>query len=315
MATRVTAGNDIDALQAMLLARELEAVLLQRPDCGFQLLSAGQEAVAVGVAAALLPQDQLLCSGRSIAPALARGLDPGRVMAELIGRASGPCQGRGGRGHLSQPSAGFFGAHAVVAGNLSIAAGVALALQARGERSIAVCLFGDGACGAGALHETMNIASLWKLPLLLVCDNNLYSVSTPRAGALAPRRLSDLAQPFAIEARTVDGMDVRVVREAAVALAARVRSGAGPAFLECISRRFASHSTSARETRQAQELAADRKLDPITRLETALLSEGALNARTAESLREQVRARVTAACAFAEASPLPVPHEAFADVG
>lgn len=315
MATRVTAGNDIDALEAMLLARQLEAVLLQRPDCGFQLLSGGQEAVAVGVAAALLPQDQLLCSGRSIAPALARGLDPGAVMAELIGRASGPCQGRGGRGHLSQPSAGFFGAHAVVAGNLSIAAGVALALQTRAERSIAVCLFGDGACGAGALHETMNIAALWKLPLLLVCDNNLYSVSTPRAAALAPRRLSDLALPFAIEARTVDGMDVRVVREAAVALAAQVRSGAGPAFLECISRRFASHSTSARETRPAQELAADRKLDPITRLETALLSEGALTAHTAESLRERVRARVTAACAFAEASPLPVPHEAFADVG
>ena len=203
----MTASNDIDALAAMLLVRELESALSAREDCGFQLLSSGQEAVAVGVAAALLAQDQLLCSGRSIAPALARGLDPGRVMAELIGRASGPCLGRGGRGHLSQPSAGFFGAHAVVAGNLSIAAGVALALQARLDRSIAVCLFGDGACGAGALHETMNIAALWQLPLLLVCDNNLYSVSTPRAAALAPQRLSDLAAPFGIKACTVDGID------------------------------------------------------------------------------------------------------------
>jgi pyruvate dehydrogenase E1 component alpha subunit len=188
-------------------------------------------------------------------------------------------------------------------------------MQARGDGNIAVCLFGDGACGAGALHETMNIAALWRLPLLLVCDNNLYSVSTPRAAALAPQRLSDLAAPFAIEARTVDGMDVRVVRAAALELATRVRRGAGPAFLECISRRFASHSTSARETRQPQELAADRELDPITRLENALLSEGALSAHAAQALREQVRARVKAACAFAEASPLPVPHEAFADVG
>jgi len=311
----VTASNDIDALAAMMLVRELEAALSMRADCGFQLLSSGQEAVAVGVAAAMLAQDQLLCSGRSIAPALARGLDPGRVMAELIGRAAGPCLGRGGRGHLSQPSAGFFGAHAVVAGNLSIAAGVALGLQARGDRSIAVCLFGDGACGAGVLYETMNIAALWQLPLLLVCDNNLYSVSTPRSAALAPQRLSDLAAPFGIEARTVDGMDVRVVREAAVALTEYVRNGGGPAFLECISRRFASHSTSARETRGQQELAADRELDPITRLENALLSEGALSAQSARALREQVLAKVAAACAFAEASPLPVPNEAFADVG
>jgi pyruvate dehydrogenase E1 component alpha subunit len=310
----MTASSDIDALAAMILARELESALSKRADCGFQLLSSGQEAVAVGVAAALLAHDQLLCSGRSIAPALARGLDPGRVMAELIGRASGPCLGRGGRGHLSQPSAGFFGAHAVVAGNLSIAAGVALALQARRDRSIAVCMFGDGACGAGALHETMNIAALWQLPLLLVCDNNLYSVSTPRAAALAPQRLSDLAAPFGIEACTVDGMDVRVVREAAVELTDYVRNGGGPAFLECISRRYASHSTSARETRGQQELAADRELDPITRLENALLSEGALSAQTAQALREQVRAKVAAACAFADLSPLPVPEEAFADV-
>jgi pyruvate dehydrogenase E1 component alpha subunit len=311
----MTASNDIGALATMMLARALESALVARADCGFQLLSSGQEAVAVGLAAALLPHDQLLCSGRAIAPALARGLDPGAVMAELIGRVAGPCLGRGGRGHLSQPSAGFFGAHAVVAGNLSIAAGVALALQARGDGSIAVCLFGDGACGAGAVHETMNIAALWRLPLLLVCDNNLYSVSTPRSAALAPRQLSDLAAPFGIKACTVDGMDVRAVRAAAVALTDHVRTGGGPAFLECISRRFESHSTSARESRATTELAADRALDPIKRLENALHAEGALSAQTAEALHEQVRAKVAAACAFAEASPLPVPDQAFADVG
>jgi TPP-dependent pyruvate/acetoin dehydrogenase alpha subunit len=298
----------------MTFIRAFESALAARADRGFQLLSAGQEAVAVGLAAALLPQDQLLCSGRSIAHALARGLDPGAVMAELIGRIGGPCRGRGGRGHLSQPAAGFFGAHAVVAGNLSIAAGVALALQALGG-GIAACVIGDGACGAGALHETMNIAALWRLPLLLVCDNNLYSVSTPRTAALAMHQLADLAAPYGITARTVDGMDVRAVRAAAIDLVGHVRGGGGPAFLECISRRFTSHSTSARETRTAQELAADRELDPILRLERTLIAEGALDAQRSRTLREQALAAVSAACSFAEASPFPDPQEAFADVG
>ena len=158
-------------------------------------------------AAALNAGDQLLTSGRSIAAALARGLEPGAVMAELLGKSAGPCRGKGGRGHLPQPSAGFFGAHAVVAGNLSIAAGAALAAQMQRSGTIVACLFGDGACGAGALHETLNVAALWKLPLLLVCDNNQYSVSTPRSEALSPNLLSDLAKPFGIPAISVDGMD------------------------------------------------------------------------------------------------------------
>ena len=311
----MSAADDIGSLAGMMLIRSFESALMERADHGFQLLSSGQEAVSVGLCAALRSHDQLLCSGRSIAAALARGIDPASVMAELIGRVAGPCRGRGGRGHLAQPAAGFFGAHAVVAGNLSIAAGVALALQSRQDGSIAVCLFGDGACGAGALHETMNVAALWRLPLLLVCDNNLYSVSTPRAAALAPRHLSDLAAPFGISARTVDGMDLRVVRQAAVELAEQVRSGGGPAFLECVSRRFATHSTSARESRAEAELAADRALDPIVRLENALLAEGSLSAEALDSLREQVRAQVKQACALAEASPRPLPQEAFADVG
>jgi pyruvate dehydrogenase E1 component alpha subunit len=296
-------------LRAMLLIRRFEAALQRRPDHGFQLLSAGQEAVAVGVAAALAEGDQLLSSGRSIGPALARGLDPRAVMAELVGRATGPCRGRGGRGHLAQPDAGFFGAHAVVAGNLTIAAGVALALQAEGRERIAVCMFGDGACGAGALHETLNIAALWQLPLLLVCDNNLYSVSTPRAAALAPERLSELARPFGIRAATVEGMDVLAVRDAAIEFATAARVGAGPGFLECVSRRFASHSTSARETRGRDELAEALAQDPILRLAATLPAE-----RVAE-LSAEIDAVVADAGRFADASPFPAPDEAFADVG
>jgi pyruvate dehydrogenase E1 component alpha subunit len=304
---------DIAALRGMLMIRTVETVLQKRPDRGFQLLSSGQEAVSVGLAAALKPKDQLLCSGRSIAPALARGLTPAEVIAELLGRVSGPCLGRAGRGHLARPSAGFFGAHAVVAGNLTIAAGVALSLQLQGSEGIAVCLFGDGACGAGALHETMNIAALWRLPLLLVCDNNLYSVSTPRDAALAPRRLSDLAAPFGLKAETVDGMDLRAVRDAASRFASHVREGGGPAFLECVSRRFSAHSTSARETRAASELAADRALDPIPLLEGQLVAEGALSAAEAGALRQAVAEEVAAAFAVAEQAPFPDPLEVFAD--
>lgn len=304
----------VDLLRAMMLIRAFEAALSARADRGFQLLSSGEEAVAVGLCAALEPQDALLSSGRAIAPALARGLDPGAVMAELIGRVGGPSRGKGGRGHLAQPAAGFFGAHAVVGGNLTIAAGAALAAQAQGRPDVVACVFGDGACGAGALHETLNIAALWKLPLVLVCDNNRLSVSTPVSQGLAPRRLSDLAAPFGILGVTVDGMDVLAVREAAAALVVRARAGEGPGFLECLSERFSSHSTATRETRSAAEMAAARARCPIERLSRALVAEGVLAEAGLAALRAAVDADVARAVAFAEASPFPDPAEALTDV-
>ena len=304
----------IALLRPMMLIRAFEEALMRRPDHGFQLLSSGEEAVAAGLCAALRPEDALLSSGRSIGPALARGLDPGAVMAELLGRASGPCGGKGGRGHLAQPAAGFFGAHAVVGGNLTIAAGVALAFKVERRPGIVACVFGDGACGEGALHETMNVAAIWKLPLLLVCDDNGWSVSTPRSEALAPERLSDLAAPFRMPGVTVDGMDVVAVRDAARALSARVRSGAGPAFLECVSERFATHSTATRETRPAAEMAAIRDRCPIRRHAARLEAEGALGAGVREKLEREVADAVTSALRFAEAAPFPDAAEALRDV-
>jgi pyruvate dehydrogenase E1 component alpha subunit len=298
----------------MMRIRAFEAALIARPDHGFQLLSSGEEAVAVGLCAALAAQDQLLSSGRAIGPALARGLDAGAVMAELLGKAAGPNHGKGGRGHLAQPSAGFFGAHAVVGGNLTIAAGVALAFQVEARPGVVACLFGDGACGSGALHETLNIAALWKLPLVLVCDNNQMSVSTPRDQALAPKRLSDLAGPFGVPGVTVDGMDVEAVREAAAGLVARARAGEGPALLECLSERFSSHSTATRETRSAQVMAAARARCPIQRLAGQLQAEGALTAADLAALQAEVEAEVARAQAFADAAPFPDPAEALSDV-
>lgn len=306
--------STIGALRMLLLIRAFEATLARRRDHGFQLLSAGEEAVAVGLCSALGEDDQLLTSGRSIAPALARGLEPGRVMAELLGKAGGFNKGKGGRGHLAAPNNGFFGAHAVVGGNISIAAGVALSRQLAAAPGIVAVLFGDGACGAGALHESLNIAAIWKLPLLFVCNNNQLSVATPRAAALAPKLLSDLAHAFGVPSRTVDGMDLSEVACAAGEAIAGIRAGQGPAFLECISERFGSHSTTARETRSQADLSGLRNRCPIARYDASLRADGLLDDARFRELEEEVANIVASAVEFAEASKTPDVAEVLTDV-
>jgi TPP-dependent pyruvate/acetoin dehydrogenase alpha subunit len=301
-------------LRSMMLIREFEGGLAARKDHGFQLLSSGEEAVAVGLCSALREDDQLLTGGRSIGPALARGVDPNRVMAELLGRVSGTNRGKGGRGHLASPADGFFGSHAVVGGNISIAAGVALSMQMAGKGNITVIQFGDGAFGAGALHEVLNFAAIWKLPLLFVCNNNQLSVSTPRSAALAPQRLSDLGKAFGLLSKTEDGMDVERVAEAAREAVDWVRSGRGPAFLEFISYRFASHSTTARETRSRAELDEIRARCPIERQKAALLAAGVIDKKTAAELKDEIADAVLKALAFADSSEFPTPAEALTDV-
>jgi TPP-dependent pyruvate/acetoin dehydrogenase alpha subunit len=308
------APDQTSMLRTMMLIRAFEEALARRKDHGFQLLSSGEEAVAVGLCSALGDDDQLLTGGRSIGPALARGIEPNRVMAELLGKSSGTNRGKGGRGHLADPAAGFFGAHAVVAGNISIAAGVALSKQMSASNGIVAILFGDGAFGAGALHETLNIASIWRLPLLFVCNNNQLSVSTPRAAALAPKNLSDLGASFGMPSQTVDGMDVDVVAKVMREASEYVRAGSGPAFIETISFRFASHSTTARETRSRAELAEIRAGCPIVRQKEALAAAGILRPAMEADLNREVSEIVAEAIAFADASEYPSPGEVLTDV-
>ena len=310
----MTADQAKSALRSMMLIRAFEEALAKRPDHGFQLLSTGEEAVAVGLCSALAPDDQLLTGGRSIGPALARGCNPDRVMAELLGRSSGTNRGKGGRGHLADPSVGFFGSHAVVGGNISIAAGVALSMQLARSNSITMVLFGDGAFGAGALHEALNIATTWKLPLVFVCNNNQLSVSTPRATALAPKNLSDVGVAFGVPSKTIDGMDVSMVSDAAREAVDWARAGRGPAFLECISFRFASHSTTARETRSKAELAEIRTHCPIVRQTAALRSSGVIDDASEAQLSHDIANVVAEAIAFADRSDFPHPAEALTDV-
>jgi TPP-dependent pyruvate/acetoin dehydrogenase alpha subunit len=308
-------GKSMERLRAMMLIRAFETELAKRADHGFQLLSTGEEAVAVGLGGALGKKDQLLTGGRSIGPALARGVDPGRLAAELLAKSGGTNRGKGGRGHLAVPTSGFFGAHAVVGGNISIAAGVALAKKLDGTGGFVAVLFGDGACGAGALHETLNMAAIWKLPLLFACNNNQLSISTARADALAPKYLSDLGASFGLPSRTVDGMDVETVAEAVDEAADTLRDGGGPVFLEFVSMRFASHSTTAREIRGAAELSAIRTHCPIRRQVERLRESGLIDAQAESTLEAQARLRVSEAFAFADASPYPDPAEVLTDVG
>ncbi|HEU0148114.1 MAG TPA: thiamine pyrophosphate-dependent enzyme [Bradyrhizobium sp.] len=307
--------NSIKALRLMMLIRAFETALAKRSDHGFQLLSSGEEAVAVGLSAALTGKDQLLTGGRSIGAALARGAEPGAVMAELLGKVAGLNRGRGGRGHMADPASGFFGAHAVVGGNISIAAGVALAKQMAGDGGIVAILFGDGACGAGALHETLNISACWRLPLLFICSNNQLSVSTACTAALAPAKLSDIGAAFGMWARTVDGLDVRRVAAAASEAAQNTREGRGPAFLECISMRLLSHSTTARETRSRATLAELRAQCPIRREIAYLQSSECLHVGQVEALEREAGDRVAEAMAFADASPYPDASEVLDHVG
>lgn len=303
-----------EQLRTMKLIRAFETALAARADHGFQLLSSGEEAVAVGLCGELSSEDQLLTGGRSIGFALARGLDPRKVMAELLGRLAGVNRGRAGRGHLNDVKTGFFGAYAVVGGNLSIAAGVALSRQLSGEKGIVVVVFGDGACGAGALHETLNFAAIWRLPLVFLCNDNQLSVSTPRSSAIAAERLANLAEPFGIPALTVDGMDVEAVAAACRQAVERARSGSGPAFVECQSLRFRSHSTTARESRSKQELERIRARCPIRAFEATLVARGQLDAAQLAQMNHMIAEQVKLAAVFAEASPFPGVDEAMADV-
>jgi TPP-dependent pyruvate/acetoin dehydrogenase alpha subunit len=301
-------------LRAMLLLRSFESALLRQPKPGFQLLSRGEEAIAVGICSALEPSDPLLCSGRSIGIALARGVPAGGLLAELVGKDGGPNKGRAGRAHISMPSVGLFGAHGVVGGNISVAAGVALAQQQLGSNAVTCCVFGDGACGAGALHETLNVAALWQLPLLLICDNNGFAVSTPVRQGIAAANLTDLASPFGVPAETVDGTDVDAVVSSTVGAVTAIRAGYGPRFLEMRCTRLGSHSTLTREKRAAADVERFIDSDPLLIYERRLRDDGVLDEERWVRMQAEVGREIAEAEKFVATAPWPDAEAAMLDV-
>jgi pyruvate dehydrogenase E1 component alpha subunit len=274
---------------------------------GFPHLATGQEAVAVGVCSQLQREDVLFTSHRGHGHVLAKGSDLEATFAEILGRASGLCGGRGGSMHLVDASQGVLGATGVVAGNLALAAGAAWAAQALGKSNISVVFFGDGATGAGAFHETLNLAALWRLPVLFVCENNGVAEFTSREEHSNVKFVSAFAAPYDIATRTIDGNDLPTVHAAARVAIDALRAGNGPYLLECMTFRMAGHYVGdMQQYRSKEELAAIREKCPIERLKRYLIGRG-VSAEQLEAIGEQVAVEVRAAVERARAAPRPDP--------
>lgn len=271
---------------------------------GFIHLSIGQEAIAAGVAAALGPADSLATTHRGHGHVLARGMDLGGFFKEIMGRDGGLCRGRGGSMHVADLSLGILGANGIVGAGIPIAMGSALAHQVRRSGGVAVAFFGDGAMAEGVLHETLNLAALWKLPLLLVCENNGWSEFSPTSRQFAAR-LGALAAAFGITHTEVDGNDALAVAKAAAAAVAALRDGRGPAVLEAVTHRVRGHyEGDPQKYRDAAELQAGAANDPLQRLRQQLLATGTA-AAALDALDREVAAEVDAAIEAARADAPP----------
>ncbi|MFB6888493.1 thiamine pyrophosphate-dependent dehydrogenase E1 component subunit alpha [Kitasatospora sp. NPDC056327] len=264
----------------------------------------GQEAVAVGVCAALGARDRLASTHRGHGHVLARGLEPARLLAELAGRTGGSNRGRGGSMHAADLRLGILGANGIVGAGAPIAVGAAWADLRAGSDAVAVAFFGDGALNQGVLLESLNLAAMWRLPVLFVCENNGYATTLP-AGTAVAGSATGRAAAFGIPAAEVDGMDTEAVRTAAEEAVARARAGGGPGFLECRTYRFEGHHTMERRMklhyRTPEEVAAWRERDPLPR------AAAAIGAERAAALDAEVAAELAAAEEFALASPHPDP--------
>jgi TPP-dependent pyruvate/acetoin dehydrogenase alpha subunit len=269
-------------------------------------LSAGQEGVAVAVCSQLRDDDAVYSGHRAHGHAIAKGASLERTMAELMGRETGLCRGLGGSMHLVSAEHGFMGATGVVGGTIPIALGSALAARLRSDDSIAVVFFGDGAVQAGHFNETVNLAALWKLPLILVCENNGFAEFTPRSAHTVVERVSDVVAPYGIESATVDGNDVLVVWEAFGRYLASARGGRGPFLLECLTQRLRGHYEGDPGAYREAIAAADwQEKDPILRLQRHGVAQGWFGEDALPPIEAEAAAAVEAAVRFGRESPFP----------
>lgn len=284
---------------------------------GLAHLYAGEEAVAVGICETLRPDDYITSTHRGHGHCLAKGARPDRMFAELLGKEAGYCRGKGGSMHIADPETGNLGANAIVGGSAGIATGAALSAKRLGTDRVSVCFFGEGALGQGVLYEVMNMAQLWKLPVIYACENNLYTeythYSETTAGDIPAR-----AAAFGIHAESVDGQDVRAVYAAASRLIGRARRGEGPAFLLCKTYRYAGHHVGDisreyyRSKREEQQWKTER--DPITILGGWLNQQGLADAALLGRMQSEVKSEIEAAVEYALAAPYPGPEEVDQDI-
>jgi len=312
----------LELLERMLLIRRFEEKAVELFERGRIRGNVhpciGQEAVSAGVCAALRPDDYMTSTHRGHGNCLAKGAEPRRMMAELLGKATGYCKGKGGSMHIADFAGGNLGANGIVGGGVPIAVGAGLSIQNRGGDQVVVCFFGDGAASQGTFHEGLNLAALWKLPVLFVCENNQYAISTPVQESAAHPRLADRGAAYGIPGVRVDGNDALEVCRAAREAAARARRGEGPALLDCLTYRFYGHFTGDAghgiRYRSREEMEAWRARCPILHLRERLRAAGHLSEGEARAMEARVAAVVEDAVRFADESPWPAPEDALQDV-
>jgi pyruvate dehydrogenase E1 component alpha subunit len=282
---------------------------------GFYHLSQGQEAVPVGTCAALRPDDYITSTHRGHGDVIAKGCDVRFMFAELYGRAAGYCKAKGGSMHIADFSQGIIGATGLVSGSIPTAPGIALSIKKRGTDQVAVCFFGDGATAEGGFHEALNLSSLWQVPIIFVCQNNLYGLSLPWAKTACQCDLPQRVSTYHIPAERVDGMDAIAVYRAAKASVDRARSGGGPSFIEARTYRFLGHYVGDPALYMPpQEREEWRQRDATLRLGRQLCEWGYLTAAEDERMAAEVQAELQAAIEFAKSSPRPAPETALEDV-
>lgn len=308
-----------DLYRQMLLIRRFEEkcneLFLQGRIPSTLHLYAGQEAVAVGVCSLLRTDDYITSTHRPHGHALAKGVSTRSIMAELFAKETGCCRGKGGSMHVGDIRVGMLPAIAIVGGGASIATGIALSAKMRGTDGVAVCFMGDGGANEGAVHEAMNMAAIWKLPVIFVVENNLYAVSTPVDYSFAIKDIADRAGAYGFPGVVADGMDVLAVREVAEAAIERARTKQGPTLVECKTYRFVGHSRSdARNYRSREEENVWLQRDPITRLGDMLAAQGAVTREDLNAVQDDVDAEIQDSIEFAETSPAPEPEETLQDV-
>ena len=308
-----------DALHKMFLIRKFEEGAEDSYTRGLihgtMHLSIGQEASAVGSCMSLSDEDKITSTHRGHGHCVAKDADLGKMFAEFFGKETGYCKGRGGSMHIADPSRGNLGANGIVGGGLPIAVGAALSAKRLGTGAVTVCFFGDGANNEGAFHESLNMAAVWKLPVVFVCENNRYGMSTSTARSTAVKQIAERAAAYSMPGVTVDGNDFSAVTEAVDAAVARARRGEGPSLVENMTYRWRGHSKSDRNRyRTKEEIAEWMERDPIVAMSKLLVDHKILTEAEVGALEEDAARVIREAIEFAAASPDPKIEEATRDV-
>ncbi len=309
----------IDLYRQMLLVRRFEEKAAEAYSMGkiggFCHLYIGQEAVAIGAISAIRTDDYVLTSYREHGHAIAKGISPNAVMAELFGKAGGCSSGKGGSMHMFDRNVNFLGGHAIVGGQIPLATGVAFASKYRGTDQVTLCFFGEAAVNQGAFHESLNMAQLWKLPCIYICENNQYGMGTSLDRAMSFQNIAEKARAYEIASEFVDGMDVLAVREATARAVERARKDFLPTLLEVRTYRFMGHSMSDPGSyRTRAEIEKHQERDPVKVFSATLKEKGIVDDAALAEMEKSVREEVEHALRFAEDSPQPAPEELYTDV-